>query len=104
MLDAAIAEAKAKNMEAQKRTEEQARLSPAERRENCRRAFVSAPVTGDIILVDDVVTSGETLAAAASALKAAGARRVFAFALAHGRGDRLKIVFSNPQMSPKSGR
>jgi len=74
-----------------KRTEEQARLTPAERRENCRRAFVSAPVTGDIILVDDVVTSGETLAAAASALKAAGARRVFAFALAHGRGDRLKI-------------
>ena len=52
---------------------------------------MSAPVTGDIILVDDVVTSGETLAAAASALKAAGARRVFAFALAHGRGDRLKI-------------
>jgi len=79
------------SLKRKKRTEEQARLTPAERRENCRRAFTSAPVTGDIILVDDVVTSGETMAAAASALKDAGARRVFAFALAHGRGDRLKI-------------
>ena len=74
-----------------KRTEEQARLDPAERRENCRRAFACAPMSGDVILVDDVVTSGETLRAAAQALRDAGASRVIAFALAHGRGDRLKI-------------
>ena len=74
-----------------KRTEEQARLSTPERNENCRRAFLSAPVSGDVILVDDVITSGETMAAAAQALRDAGASRVFGFALAHGRGDRLKI-------------
>lgn len=74
-----------------RRTEEQARLGPNERNENCRRAFLSAPVAGDIILVDDVVTSGATLKAAAAALRSAGARSVTGFALAHGRGDRLKI-------------
>lgn len=74
-----------------RRTEEQARLSPEERDENCRRAFSCSPIEGDVILVDDVITSGETMRAAASALRAAGADRVIGFALAHGRGDRLKI-------------
>jgi len=72
-----------------KRTEEQARLDTPARRENCQNAFTSSPVAGDIILVDDVITSGETMRAAAQALRDAGARRVFGFALAHGRGDRL---------------
>ncbi len=72
-----------------KKTEEQARLDTAERRANCQQAFSSLPVAGDVILVDDVVTSGETMRAAAQALREAGARRVFGFALAHGRGDRL---------------
>jgi ComF family protein len=74
-----------------KKTEEQARLETAERRENCQRAFFSAPVTGDVVLVDDVITSGETLRSAAQALRDAGASRVIGFALAHGQGDRLKI-------------
>jgi len=73
-----------------RRTEEQARLTSAERRENCQRAFACTPLAGDYILVDDVVTSGATMRAAAEALKKAGARRVTGFALAHGRGDRFE--------------
>lgn len=74
-----------------RRTEEQARLSTAERMENCRRAF-SAPreIAGHVVLVDDVVTSGATMSAAAEAIKRAGALSVTGFALAHGRGDRFE--------------
>jgi predicted amidophosphoribosyltransferase len=52
-------------------------LSLAERRRNVRGAFRTtgrAPRT--VVLVDDVYTTGATAAAAASALRAAGARRV----------------------------
>jgi ComF family protein len=72
-----------------KRTEEQARLKTAERHENCQKAFSSTPIAGDVVLVDDVITSGATMRAAAMALKEAGARTVTGFALAHGRGNRL---------------
>jgi predicted amidophosphoribosyltransferase len=55
----------------------QAGLPLADRRRNVRGTFVSngsAPVS--VCLVDDVYTSGETVNAAASALRKAGARRV----------------------------
>jgi predicted amidophosphoribosyltransferase len=48
----------------------------AERRRNVRGAFVSKPAPPAVCLVDDVYTSGATASAAASALRAAGARRV----------------------------
>jgi predicted amidophosphoribosyltransferase len=51
-------------------------LSRAERRRNVAGAFVSAPAPGEIVLVDDVYTSGATAHAAATALRRAGAREV----------------------------
>lgn len=72
-----------------RRTEEQAQLDIGEREKNCGRAFKCAKIVGEAVLVDDVVTSGATLRAAALAMKKAGASKVTGFALAHGRGDRL---------------
>jgi predicted amidophosphoribosyltransferase len=52
-------------------------LPLAERRRNVRGAFgARRRAPGSLALVDDVYTSGATVAAAASALRAAGARRV----------------------------
>jgi predicted phosphoribosyltransferase len=42
----------------------------------------SGPVPDHVVLVDDVVTTGSTLAAAAAVLRAAGCRRVDAVAVA----------------------
>ena len=51
-------------------------LTLAARRANVRGAFSATPSPGEIVVVDDVYTSGATANAAASALRAAGARRV----------------------------
>jgi ComF family protein len=61
-------------------TRPQARLPLAERGEDLRTAFrVRKPVDGQrVLLVDDVMTTGATLQAAASCLKGAGARAVIA--------------------------
>lgn len=67
-----------------RRTDPQADLRHDERVGNIARAFRASPVHGDIVLVDDVVTTGATMEAAAAALKSAGARSVTGVALAHG--------------------
>jgi predicted amidophosphoribosyltransferase len=61
----------------------QAGLALAARRGNVRGTFAAiGAAPASVCLVDDVYTSGETMNAAASALRKAGARRVHAVSLA----------------------
>ncbi len=67
-------------------TEQQAQLRGAERRSNVKGAFeVVTDVAGlRILLVDDVVTSGETLNECASELRKHGAAAVYGIAVSKG--------------------
>lgn len=70
-------------------TPPQVGLSAAQRRVNVTGAFAwqgsAPPPPGPLLLVDDVYTSGATLAAAAQALRAAGSGPVYGVALARPR-------------------
>lgn len=66
-------------------TVRQADLSRAERQANVRQAFVAGDMRGlQVVLVDDVMTTGATLEDAARACRGAGARRVWAAVVARG--------------------
>ncbi len=74
-------------------TGHQARLSRRERRDNVAGAFVwsgQGRPPARALLVDDVLTTGATLAACAEALRAAGAAEVGAVALARSLGRDAK--------------
>lgn len=68
-------------------TRAQARRAAADRRRALAGAFTAPdPVPGDVLLVDDVLTTGSTAAACAQALKEAGAGRVFLLTAARSVG------------------
>ena len=67
-------------------TSQQAQLGRAERAENMRDAFcLRAPITAEIVLIDDVLTTGATLRACIFALEEKGVkvRAVFTLARTH---------------------
>ena len=61
---------------------DQAGLSARQRSENLRGAFRGRAATGPVALVDDVITTGSTLAACARALRTAGATSIEALVVA----------------------
>ena len=63
-------------------------LSRKERLRNVRGAFRSSPLPGkSVLLIDDIYTTGATVREASSALKAAGAKNVYALTLARAVED-----------------
>jgi ComF family protein len=73
-------------------TRSQVGLDPAQRRENVLGAFQARSeivAARRILVVDDVTTSGATIDVCASALREAGARRVFGLTLARAVVDQF---------------
>ncbi len=76
----------------QRATSSQAGLTPRQRRLNLRGAFRVADPHGiagkDVLVIDDILTTGATARAAAKTLLAAGARSVWVATLARARRTR----------------
>ena len=68
----------------------QSGVAAARRARNVRGAFRAAPVAGDVLLVDDVATSGATVRECARALRRAGADRVDVWCFA--RASRMELA------------
>ncbi len=73
------------NLRRQRHTVQQAKLSGSQRRENLTDAFVwkgETPAAENILLVDDVYTTGATMQECAKTLKKCGAKMVWGLVLA----------------------
>ena len=69
-------------LRAVRETRDQVELTASSRRENVAGAFEPrGPVTGRVLLVDDVMTTGATMNECARVLKTSGAREVYALTL-----------------------
>jgi len=80
-----------------RRPRSQHALNHAERQRNVVGVFVSTPVPDNVILVDDLLTSGATAESAAHALRAAGAKRIELVCLARTpRKDELAGLNGRP--------
>jgi ComF family protein len=86
-----------------RKTDSQFLLSPAQRRQNVRGAFaVRGRVSGqDVLLVDDVYTTGATVAECTSVLLRAGANSVRVATL--GRAGRDTAVRWQPERKARAG-
>ncbi len=81
-------------------TPRQVGLSRRERRRNVQGAFAArGPLPPCVWLVDDVATTGATLAEAARALRRAGARRVVAICAAHTPPGASDVPIESPRSS-----
>lgn len=70
-----------------KKTQKQHSLSVADRRHNVRGAFYSPDITGRrVLLVDDIITTGYTLAECIRTLKLSGAQSVCCVTLCSAKG------------------
>ena len=65
-----------------KATQPQAEMKRSERLENMKNVFDAHDIIDDILLFDDVFTTGATMRSAANVLKRAGAKRVWAVTIA----------------------
>lgn len=65
-------------------SEKQSKLSRLDRMQTTNPFKVTAEVTGDVLLIDDIYTTGRTLRHAAIVLKHAGASKVYASTLIRG--------------------
>jgi ComF family protein len=75
-----------------KNTPSQTGLTRAERKRNLAAAFeVRRPVTGTVIVVDDVYTTGSTMNEVARTLKRAGAQRVEVLTVARVANDYYRL-------------
>jgi len=74
-------------------TKTQTKLNRAERKENMQGAFApGARLSGRVLLIDDVLTTGSTAAACAQALVQSGAGSVFLLTFARAREEEGRFT------------
>jgi predicted amidophosphoribosyltransferase len=88
-----------RGLEKARPTERQSRLPWTRRGRNVRGAFRARPTAGDVLLIDDVSTSGSTARECARVLRRAGAGSVEVWCFA--RASRIDLA-SEPEETPEA--